>query len=75
MKCDSTGKTMFSDKKAAVSFVNNNKNRIQLRAYPCPDCKSWHVTKQVTEGEKISRDMLNLPIQHTNDFQKFISDE
>lgn len=74
MKCDSTGKTMFLDKRDAVTFVNNNKTRIQLRAYPCPDCSAWHVTKQVTEGEKISRDMLNLPIQHTNDFQKFIEE-
>lgn len=46
------GKARYEDKKAAISAINHvmrghRKNRPDnLRAYPCPNCRGWHLTKQ-----------------------------
>jgi hypothetical protein len=46
------GKLRYPDKKAAVTFLNSFRHERGrhgrpewLRAYPCPDCGGWHVTK------------------------------
>lgn len=45
------GKRRYADKKAAVIEANlilksHRRNRPKaLRAYPCPDCRGWHLTK------------------------------
>ena len=54
-----TGKTFYPDKKAAVTALNHQKkNRGRhgrpdgLRAYPCPYCRGWHLTKAEHGGSK-----------------------
>lgn len=49
------GKFRYADKKAVQTFLNQfhrtSRGRHgrpeKLRAYHCPDCNGWHVTKRV----------------------------
>ena len=48
----SCGKQRYADKKSAVTKINALKKARGrhgrpewLRAYPCPDCGGWHLTK------------------------------
>jgi hypothetical protein len=57
------GKVRYGDRKAAQTEINSLRHRDQrtskhhrrgrrgrvkaLRAYACPDCNGWHITKQV----------------------------
>lgn len=50
--CES--KHRYPDKKSARTFLNfarrmrgRRGRALELRAYDCPVCKGWHVTKQV----------------------------
>jgi len=44
-------KHRYPDKKSALTAINHRlhghqRNRPEyLRAYPCPDCRGWHLTK------------------------------
>jgi len=73
MKCESTGKTAFPSKRDAHALINVRKDGPPLRAYPCPDCNEWHVTKKIDHGEIVPRKYLNQPIKHIKDFLKYIS--
>lgn len=50
-----TGKVMF-DKKGAITASNARwkEDRVKLRIYPCPECRHWHMTKQVREREQLN---------------------
>lgn len=45
------GKVRYHDKRAALTAKNyrmrghNRKRPDHLRAYPCPECQGWHLTK------------------------------
>ena len=50
--CDS--KTRYSDKKSAMTVLNftmklrgRRGRALRLRAYACPCCNGWHLTKQI----------------------------
>lgn len=56
MNCNK--KAQYPDKKSALSAINirtkgrreNRHNRLPpggLRAYHCPDCNKWHITRDV----------------------------
>jgi len=48
-------KRRFEDKKEATTFINffrrtgrgRHGRPDDLRAYPCPNCRGWHLTKEV----------------------------
>ena len=45
------GKVRYASKKLAVTSKNRAMSRRRhrpkfLRAYPCPDCRGWHLTHQ-----------------------------
>ena len=52
-KCESTGKACYLSKGHALGAALNRavKGGQPLRAYKCPDCGFWHMTKQVTTKE------------------------
>lgn len=76
MKCAETGKTQFS-KREAHEFVNRvaHAGGDRLRAYHCPFCNTWHVTKHVERKELCPRQFLDCPLKHTQDFKKYLSND
>ena len=45
-------KSKFADEKAAIFYIKklkdtSTRNDVPVRAYLCPDCNSWHITKKV----------------------------
>lgn len=47
-RCDTTGKMRFPDQGTAIDSALNTSRRsggLPLRPYQCPDCDSWHLTK------------------------------
>ena len=47
-KCD-TGKEMFSSAKQARIFAKSRMHGVRVRAYLCPDCYHWHITRSYVE--------------------------
>lgn len=45
--CPESGKPCY-DKRGAVTAANVRRKRaaVRLRAYPCPSCGAWHLTKK-----------------------------
>ncbi|GAA4075632.1 hypothetical protein [Nocardioides kongjuensis] len=48
--CGPTGKTRFPDVGAAFSAALRLSHTLgrPIRAYPCPDCAGWHLTRRRT---------------------------
>lgn len=48
------GKTRFDDKRAVLTYLNRYRRELrgrhgrpeELRPYPCPNCRGWHLTKR-----------------------------
>lgn len=75
MKCEITGKTQFT-KREAHEFINRV-SRVggdRLREYHCPFCNTHHVTKSMERTEPCPRHLLNQPLQHLNEFKKYLND-
>lgn len=48
-------KVRYDDKKAAVTQINliqDRRGEQNLRAYPCPSCRGWHLTKDDHETDQ-----------------------
>lgn len=63
------GKTQYTDKKAALSAINfrqrrNNGQRSRrgkvksLRAYCCPQCQAWHITRGHSNSLRHNRSFI-----------------
>lgn len=52
--CWKSGKPIY-DKRTAATARNKRwrDDRVELRIYPCPHCRGWHLTKRVKEREEI----------------------
>lgn len=74
-KCPVSGKTIFDHKRDAKAFINVRKDGPPLRAYPCPDCNGWHVTKRVEKDRPVPRELLNRPLKFFHAFKKYLNSE
>ena len=45
--CYATMKRRWPTRKGALDSANKNTNGVPLRAYKCPTCRDWHLTKRV----------------------------
>lgn len=53
------GKTRYRDKREAVAAVhhfavNSTRHTIPTRAYECPGCNGWHLTKMTHYSEAVA---------------------
>lgn len=56
-RCLHSGKTMFSkrDAETKANYYRRRGNEDYMRAYHCPECNAWHITKERRNPNKYAK--------------------